>query len=249
MRSEYENRIAAEFTRPWSERRGIEENDRYAEVVLVRVPLNELSDLLAAKAIETHRNVMGSEIELSDYFAFTYQLAGHVWSIIVTGSRATPDSIPSEAELSKQLGEPVISLSMGKTDSYISYDLFENGEIVEYFTGWEGESAGESKEETEYILSPYSDHPDFKQTAIFYSRCRQVTPKEIGDIWSFAVIFFEDFDAYDPDIGCEYLLGEYDLESGSRYRVQNPGFTLTIPSGGEVTSVPDLVGVDYFKFG
>ncbi|OUL25740.1 hypothetical protein BV372_27690 [Nostoc sp. T09] len=38
--------ITEHFTRPWSERRGIESIDRNAEVVLVKVPLNVLSDAL-----------------------------------------------------------------------------------------------------------------------------------------------------------------------------------------------------------
>jgi hypothetical protein len=63
MREAVEN-----FTRPWPERRGIESIDRNAAVVLVKVPLNQLSDALAEKAIASQRNVMGAEIEISGGF-------------------------------------------------------------------------------------------------------------------------------------------------------------------------------------
>ncbi|MHC5718668.1 MAG: hypothetical protein ACYTX0_43015 [Nostoc sp.] len=43
----------------------------------MKVPLNQLSDALTEKAIESQRNVMGAEIEVSGAFVFAYQLVGH----------------------------------------------------------------------------------------------------------------------------------------------------------------------------
>ncbi|MFN6560509.1 MAG: hypothetical protein RMY28_011950 [Nostoc sp. ChiSLP01] len=94
--------IAEHFTRPWSERRGIESIDRNAEVVLVKVPLDRLSEALAEGAIASQRNVMGAEIELSGAFVFAYQLVGHPWSIMVSGLLYDP-SILQSSELAQLL--------------------------------------------------------------------------------------------------------------------------------------------------
>jgi hypothetical protein len=109
-------------------------------------------------------------------------------------------------------------------------------------------------------LFPYPDEleededSEAQQTAYFWSRRRQVTAEEIGNVWNFPCQLMLDYDAFDPAIDSEYLLGEYSLKHGDRYRVQNPGFTLVLgyEADGrrqEITSVPDLVRVDYFRFG
>ncbi|MEH1785707.1 hypothetical protein [Nostoc sp.] len=104
------------FTRPWPQRRGIESIDRNAAVVLVKVPLNQLSDALAEKAIESQRNVMGAEIEVSGACVFAYQLVGHPWSIMISGLLYPSILQSSElAQLSKQLGQAVITLLVIKS--------------------------------------------------------------------------------------------------------------------------------------
>jgi hypothetical protein len=245
----------ANFTRPWSERRGIGSTDRNSLVVLVRVPLDRLSDALAASALETRRDVLGSEIEILGKFQFACQIVGQVWSLLVSDEIVEP----SEAQLSKQLGQPVIQLGVSDTTGTIGYLLFEDGAIVEYFAGSEGELEDEFAIDDAnryglslqtYIFSPYHDEdPEAKQSAYFWSSRRNVTVEEIGDIWDFAEQFILEYEAYDPAIDVSYLLGEYSPRRGRRYRVQNPGFTLGLPTGQQITSVPDLVRVDYFRFG
>ncbi len=255
-------REAAEhFTRPWSERRGIESIDRNDAVVLVKVPLNQLSDALAEKAIASQRNVMGAEIEMSGAFVFAYQLVGHPWSIMISGHLPSPSILESSelAQLSKQLGQAVIRLLISDTVNEIGYELFEDGELVECFGGSDGGLTDNSNEygiQSElYLLSPYLDEgSEAQQTAYFWSRRRQVTAEEIGNVWNFPHQFMLDYDAFDPAIDYEYLLGECFLRDGDRYRVQNPGFTLVFgyEADGrrqEITSVPDLLRVDYFRFG
>jgi len=256
--------IVEHFTRPWCERRGIESIDRNAEVVLVKVPLNQLSDALAEKAIESQRNVMGAEIEVSGAFVFAYQLVGHPWSIMVSGLLYYPSILQSSelTQLSIQLGQPVIRLLVSDTACEIGYDLFEGGELVEYFRGSDGELTDNSNEygiqSQLYLLFPYPDDveededSEAQQTAYFWSRRRQVTAEEIGNIWDFPHQLMRERDAFDPAIDSSYLLGEYQNQ-GNRYRVQNPGFTLVIgyEQDGrrrEITSVPDLARVDYFRF-
>lgn len=216
----------------------------------------DLSTALAARAVESRRDVLGSEIEVSGSFVFAYQLARHAWSIIVPGEPGHyPEPLRSGelAQLSKQLGQPVVRLIVSDTGGVISYDLFETGELVEYFFGEEGESTDESNEyglqAQRYLLTPYPDDDPEIQTAYFWSRRRQVTAEKIGSIWDFARQLLLEYDAFDPAIGSRDLLGEYSLRRGDRYQVQNPWFTLVLGAGRRVTSVPDLVGVNYFRFG
>lgn len=273
--------IAAHFVRPWSQRRGIETIDRNAEVILVRAPLNELSNLLATRAIESRQDVVGAQIEILGAFVFTYQLVGQSWSIMVEGyvpGYGSPTVLHSTqlAKLSKHLNQPIIRLLVSDTGCSIGYDLFEHGALVEYFRGTEEDATSDSNE---YGIQPQrysittrpsveaienlnrvmpginSDSLVSEQTAYFWSRRRQVTSKEISNIWQFPNQLLLNYDAYDPALDDRYFLGSYSmLRQGDRYRVQNPGSTMNLgyQTDGriqEVTSVPDLVRVDYFRFG
>jgi hypothetical protein len=247
----------ADFTRSWAERRGIECIDRNAIATLVRVPLDRLTDLLAERAIETHRDVVGSEIELNDNFAFAFQIVGQAWSILLTRKSAnsegmTESLIPSETELSLCLNQPVIYLTISDTCGSIGFFLDENGKNIESFTGDEGEIEEDSSEQesslTTYILNPNPDDLDYKQTAYFKSQRRQVTADEIGNIWDFAERLMCEAEAYDPGIDIGYLVDEYDWELGEKYKIQNPGFTLHSGDGDSVRAIPELVRVDYFNF-
>ncbi|MCW5317653.1 hypothetical protein GTQ43_28920 [Nostoc sp. KVJ3] len=270
MDEQLKREAAEHYTRPWSERRGIESTDRNAAIVLVKVPLNQLSDALAEKAIASQRNVMGSEIEVSGAFLFAYQLVGHPWSIMISGDLSYPSILESSelAQLSKQLGQAVIMLLVSDSANTIGYDLFEGGELVEYFRGADGELTDDSNEygiqSQRYLLFPYPDdlddddleddeYSEAQQIAYFWSRRRQVTAEEIGNIWSFARQLMLDYDAFDPAIDSRYLVGGYSSRRG-RYRVQNPGFGLVLGYDADgsrqiIASVPDLVRVDYFRFG
>ncbi|WGV23744.1 hypothetical protein [Halotia branconii] len=252
MDEQFRNEATKQFTRPWSARRGIESIDRNAEVILVKVPLDQLSNALAKKSIESRYDVMGKEIEASGTFVFAYQLVGHPWSIIVSDTMHLQST--ELAQLSKQLEKPVIKLNVSDTSGTIGYDLFEDGRLVEYFQGEEGELADDANEHgiqpQRYLLSPYpDDEPETQQTAYFWSLRRQLIAKEIGNIWSFTNQFLIEYDAFDPAIDSSYLLGESSLRRGDRYQVQNQGFTLVLGYGQKITSVPDLVRVDYFKLG
>ncbi|WP_445638098.1 hypothetical protein NSTC745_03335 [Nostoc sp. DSM 114161] len=264
MDEQFTRDIAEHFTRPWSQRRGIESIDRNAEVVLVKVPLDRLSDVLAEVAIESQRNVIGAEIEVSGAFVFAYQLVGHPWSIMVSGLLDAPSILQSSelAQLSKQLGQPVIRLLVSDTACEIGYDLFEGGELVEYFRGSDGELTDNSHEyeiqSQLYLLFPYpddveeDDDSEAQQTAYFWSRRRQITAEDISNVWDFPHQLMRDRDAFDPAIDSNYLLGE-DFPNSGRYRVQNLGFTLVLGyeengHSQEITSIPDLARVDYFRF-
>ncbi|MBE9080257.1 hypothetical protein IQ241_23715 [Romeria aff. gracilis LEGE 07310] len=181
----WQQRYTEHFMRPWSERRGIDNIDHNSTISLVRVPLDRLSDALAASAIETHRGVLGAEIELPSEFGFAYQVTGHAWSIMIRDITVSPNRIaatsaPTAAQLSQVLGQPVITLSVSDTSGVIEYQLFEGGEISEYFLGTDG--AGDlgnidGLPAQRYVLSPYSDvDPEAtEQIAYFWSKRRVPT--------------------------------------------------------------------------
>lgn len=271
---------AANFTRPWSQRRGIETIDRNAEVILVRAPLNELSNLLAAQAIEARQDVVGSQIEMLGAFVFAYQLVGQSWSIIVEGyvpGYGSPAVLhPTQlAQLSKHLDQPIIRLLVSDTGCKIGYDLFEHGALVEYFRGTEENAPYDSNEygiqSQRYSITSRPSveaiknldlvmegvNPDSlvsEQTAYFWSRRRQVMAEDIGNIWQFSNQLLLNYNAYDPALDASYFLGGYSmLKQGDRYQIQNSGSTMSLGYDRErrkreVTSVPDLIRVDYFRF-
>lgn len=153
-----------------------------------------------------------------------------------------------------KLKQPVITLDVSDGSGVIGYELFEGGEIVEYFAGSEDESTDWSNANglpaQRYVLVPYpKDDPESKQVAYFWSKRRKVTAKEIGNIWDFAEQFMRECGVYDPAIDARDLLGSYSLKRGGRYQVKNPGGTLVLSDSQEMTSVPELVRVDYFRFG
>lgn len=258
----------AYLTRPWSQRRGIETVDRNAEVFLVRVPLEELFNYLELRAIESKRDVMDSEIEVLDDFVLAYQIAGQSWSVIVNGyvlkeSYSNYPSVmqPSRlAQISKQFQQPAIRLQVSDTEGTIGYDLFENGELVECFRG--ASNPFEVPEEfgvplQQIVITVRQEIAGFdpellEQTAYFWSRHRQVTSEEIGDVWEFSDKLVRSLNAYDPALNEEYFFAGIPRQ-GDRYRVQNPGITSVIGYDDrgrerEVTAVPNLVRVAYFRF-
>ncbi|MBD2077196.1 hypothetical protein H6F86_25610 [Phormidium sp. FACHB-592] len=273
--------IAADFTRPWSERRGCETIDRNATVVLVRAPLDALVPFLSAQASAVQQDVVGTQVEIQGSFVFTYQLEGHDWSILVEGyvpAFGAPPVLQAShlAALSQHLQQPLIKLLVGDTGGRIGYDLFEQGVLVEYFRGTEGNDTSDSHE---YGVQPQryaiTSRPSaaalenlnhvmpgidpnslvLSQTAYFWSSRRQVTAKTMGNIWQFPNQLLRDYETYDPALDDRYFLGGYNiLQRGERYRVQNPGCGLRLPPDqmgqrGTVTAVPPLVRVDYFCFG
>lgn len=260
------------FTLPWAERRGIESVDRNAEVFLVRAPLDDLFDALSEQAIESRKDVLGTEIEVLGDFILSYQIVGQTWSLIVKGyvlegnyySVLQTDEL---AQLSRRLQHPVIYLRMSDTVGEIGYDLFEDGELIEYLH--EGELSFESptpsevqsqQSSTTLDLDMESGGIDFEdlgsyQSLCFWSRRRQLTIEEIDNIWDFVYQLIEDYDAYDPALSCEYFFNKYDaFRLGDRHHVQNPGITMGFGfdregQAQEAKDIPDLFRVDYFRFG
>ena len=128
----YQQEVATHFSRPWSERRGVEYSDRNTTITLVRSPIDQLTHSISASALTTQRDVLDAEIEIPNLFGFAYQLTEHDWSIFFwealnfsTVSRTS--TIPGAAQLSKALGAPAISLTISDTGGLLAYDFFEDG--------------------------------------------------------------------------------------------------------------------------
>lgn len=257
-----EKAAIAHFTRPWSERRGLESMESHSGSILVKASIDELADALTPVAVEARRDVLGTEVESSGCFVLTYQIVGQSWSAILPDWIYDPQCLarcsrPSEAQISEIVGRPVINLHVSDTVGCISYQLFEGGELREYFSGSEGEDLFDSEHEVgieaqHYELMPYPDFEDEDgpviQMARFWSRDRQLTAEQICNIWEFPDQFLRDRDAYDPAIDARYFLGDYAPKRGQRCRIQNPGTTL-VTGRREITAIPEIVRVDYFRFG
>ena len=251
--SEYKLKEEQYFTRPWSERRGIEPLDRNANILLARVSIEEFSVALANLAVESQIDVLGGEIRVSSHSSFAFQIVGQNWSIL-TPVRLKQNDIE---QLSKQFQQPLIELNISDTGSCIGYSLYESGKLIEIFDGYEGACIEDpetlASQTQKYELYPYPEDSEAPQTAYFWSDRREVTAEEIGNILDFADRLLVDFAAYDPAIDSNYFLaGYHHFGAGPKpqtWRVQNPGFTWTTYNNDrEVTSVPDFVRVDYFIF-
>jgi hypothetical protein len=259
--SKYDQESAKkEFLQPWSGRRGIETIQINSRVALIKTSLDTLSNVLSKQALEVRYNVIDSEIELSGAFVFAFQLAGHDWSVLIFDEVQGRNPIvspppPSLIEVSKELGMPAIELFISDTSNTIGYRFFENGELVEYLDGEQAEVAAESNmygvKTQRYVLYPYPNTREVKQTVEVWSRNRQITSQQIGNMWEFIERLLIEQDAFVPtSINSKYLLGSvYTPKSGAVYRVQNPGVSLILGDGSEVKSVPNLTRVDYFRFG
>ena len=253
IRSELNLKAEKHFTRPWSTRRGSEHITRNANILLVRVSIEEFSAALADLAVESQIDVLGGEIRVSYPSSFAFQIVEHDWSILTPGYLKKSDI----EQLSKQFQQPLIELNISDTCGYIGYSLYESGELVEQFDGYEGACIDPETldpQTQKYELYPYPEDPEAQaQIAYFWSRRRTVTAEEIGNIRRFPDRLLVDFAAYDPAINSNYFLaGYHHFGAGPKpqtWRVQNPGFTWTTYNNDrEVTTVPDFVRVDYFIF-
>lgn len=227
--------------------------------ILVQASIDELADALVPVAIEAKRDVLGVEIESSGCFVLTFQIVGQQWSGVLTDWIYDPQHLercsrPNAAQISEIIERPVIDFQVSDTVGGIGYQLFERGELTEYFSGSEDadpfdEGYGSSAQY--YELMPYPDEDEDEpliQMARFWSKDRQVTAQEIGNIWKFPDRFLRDRNAYEPAMDVRYFLGDYSPKRNKRYRIQNPGITLSTGRQ-EVTAVPELVRIDYFRFG
>ncbi len=246
---------AADFNRPWSKRKGIESIDSNLTAILIKAPLDKLSEVLETSAKATQRDVIGVELKSSEQFSFAFQFKGHPWSVITDSNWFKDASIPSPAQLSQTLKQPVIKITINNTYGNINYQVFKNGEIVEYFAGAEGGAEDLPKYNElqlpvqRYVFpKPYGDEPADEQQADFWSSRRTVTAAEIENVWDFSMTTLYDAGAYLPTIDAQYFIDAEILKTRGQYKIINPGEILGC-QGQSITAIPDFLRVDYFSFG
>jgi hypothetical protein len=186
----------------------------------------------------------------------TYQIVGQRWSGVLGNLLYYAQDIercsrPNAAQLSQLTGRSTIDFEVSDTVGCIGYQLFEEGELIEYFSGSEEEDPfrGGNEAATEakyYEFTPYPDEA-LVQRARFWSKNRQLSAEEIGNIWDFPDQFLRDHQAYEPAIDTRYFLKDVPNRDGAWCKLENCGTTFHIGRH-VVTAVPDLVRVDYFGF-
>jgi hypothetical protein len=223
--------------------------------ILVKASIDELADAFASVALETRLDVLGLEIEVAEFFFLTYQIVGQQWSGVLGNQiwyvrDLERCSRPNAAQISQLVGQPTIDFEVSDTVGCIGYKLFEAGELIEYFSGSEESDPGNEAgiEAQYYEFMPYPDEPSV-QRARFWSRDRQLTAEEIGNIWRFPHQFLCDQVAYEPAIDTRYFLHPAPEQGKGRCKVENRGITSITSRRREVTVAPELIRVDYFGFG
>jgi len=224
--------------------------------ILIRASIEDIAKALTEVAIEAKTDVVDSEIESIGCFALVYQISGQIWSSMLqdwdyTSQQSDSCRMPDAAQLSQLLNVPVINFSVSDTSSFIGYELFEAGRRVEYFAGSEEgvreNWADENSQVYEWV--PYKDEPELVQSAVFWSEKRRLTADDIENIWRFPDRFLRENDAYEAGMDISYFLNGQFPTKGQRYRVSNQGTTHVIDANKRVTVFPELVRVDYFRFG
>jgi hypothetical protein len=231
-------RIAARAERqPWESRRGRQTIDYNNNLLLVRAPIDDVAQALADRTERWERDVVGREIVLGQFGAFVFRLRGHSWTVVV------PEVRPSEWQgwalltgiveqtraLSGLLKTRAIYYWVGDTSGTVGYVLYENGELLEKFSGTEGGSPDDT----------------------FSSRLRDPKRRDLRKIWDFSYQFLVDQDAFEPGITFEYFIDysgyqRHTHQPGDRVRIVNEGFSWWMPDGSRSQpSIPPIEQVDY----
>jgi hypothetical protein len=219
--SDFEAMVTADFTRPWSTRRGVEASDKGHNAIAVRAAPERVTAAFARAGATALPDALGREVTLGHAIGFVVRLQGHPWTLFLPGDVGTP---PLKArEISKDLDAPVLEVVAWEED--IEYSYFEHGALVEHL---EGNAEGVTK---------------------FDSRVRSRDALGTRRAAELVDAFAKAHDAYFGDLSASYFFGDGRtvpfLEAGSKLRVTNAGFTLVLGRGREVVSRPDIEKLDY----
>jgi hypothetical protein len=219
--SDFERRVIAEFTRPWSTRRGVEASDQGHNAIAVRAAPERVTAVFTRLGATAVPDALGREVTLGHAFGFVVRLQGHPWTLFLPGDSGAPP--PAAREISKDVDAPVFEVVAWEED--IEYSYFEHGVLVEHLEGnGEGVTKFDSRLRSREDLGTRS-------------------PAEIVDAFAKA------HDAYIGDLSAAYFFGDGHtvpfLKAGAKLRVSNAGFTLVVGRGREVVSRPDLEKLDF----
>jgi hypothetical protein len=215
--------------RSWATERGIPGIDYNNSIVFVRASVEEVARLLAENAAHWDRDVLGREVTVGSKDALVFRLVGHDWTEVV-GEPLFGLGTDKAKDLSRRLNASVILYSVSDTCGTTGYMFLESGNLTEEF------SASESAD----------GHPDAQSS--FHSEKRNITIRDIDNMWSFAHRFFVEQGALEPGIDYEYFFNHGRPRAGVRLKITNPGFTVQFPDGDAITSTPVLERVDHLRF-
>jgi hypothetical protein len=154
--------------------RGVPTFDLEESVLLVRASCDQVAEALKKrkKLKKRIRNAAGKTITIAGDCYFVYQLRGHPWVIVSVfwGGCAGQDDGKG---LSKALATRAIYFGNSDTSCVTQYEVYENGNQVEYFDDFNGIK--------------------------FHSKLRDVAPPEDGpDVYDFVDAFIREQDAFIP---------------------------------------------------
>lgn len=175
---------------PIKERCGIEDIDTISQGLLVRIPLDQVAQVLAQSAVRWERNIYDRTIQGCGLLIF--QFLGHTWTGILDGKmtnlyrKVLSDHVvsywnwSSQAEfLSRLLQARVIHYKVSDSSGNIGYTCWENGSLMEHL---EFDEAIWQNTHDEALW----DEPDRPfEPHLFESQLRQLTAAEIEDAYAF----------------------------------------------------------------
>jgi hypothetical protein len=230
-------RIEARAQQPWESRRGRETIDYNNNVLLIRASVADVAQALADRTERWEQDVVGREIVLGESGAFVFRLRGHAWTVVVPNVGAAwgwallTGITEQTRALSDLLKTRAIYYWVGDTSGTVGYMLYENGELLEKFSGTDGGSPDDT----------------------FWSRLRNPKRRDLRKIWDFSHQFLVEQDAFEPGISFEYFIDHAEYRQrgvtslpGERVRIVNEGFSFWRTDGSRSQpSVPPIERVDY----
>jgi len=241
----------SEFTAPWKHRRGMAPPFSNHTHVYFECAIQDLQTLFLGKTKTVIPNVLGQRILIDDpNFAIAFQLEEHTWSTLILSQDCYVMSDRKFIErISTITSLKVITLSVSDTSGSVEYRIFDNGKIIEFFSGREDnfDLLTEDFVANKYQFFTDQDDPEYYQTAYFYTRDSIAVPAN-STIYSFSSSRFEDYDVYAPDITIEYFFDNQDIQLGTIYQPQSKGFFMSLYSGETLMTHPNFRRVDFYTF-
>lgn len=178
---------------PTEDCRGIENSDTNDEALIILSPIDEIAYACTTLYPNSHwlQNIHQSEIAAPSCGILIFQCLGHLWTVVHSIHSSPPHAFASlgyqEARsLSHLLQTKSISYSISDTSGCVQYQLFENGQLLEWFSYppdvvATNESKGKDTENLQF--------PDNK-----------AAKKNVADPVVFVDLFLRSQDAYIPDM-------------------------------------------------
>jgi serine/threonine-protein phosphatase 6 regulatory ankyrin repeat subunit B len=212
-------------------RAGIQSFDSYhALLILVQQPLAVVSEELARrmKATSREQHVYGREITTGTVSFLVFQLAGQEWTILWGVTAKAIDRRLNEKYakgLSKKLKARAILYEQGDDPMYVTYALYDAGELVERMEASENLLAGSTRAEARESTAGMSEAAAqaMRGGIRFESRLREIDLKKRKDGHQLAQKFFKEQGAFVPALEYWWAPGERPTKRET-FQVKFPGY-------------------------